>query len=150
MNKKLLITALLACTANAQAACYILRNHNGQVVYNDTQPPFDISAPPESTASIASKKAGQYLQILPDQCPTNPNANLQLERYNEAISNHERTPDMATTMALQMIKQDEEHEKRLNQIQAIERELDRYHEGVLGDVKRYNDEHEAMYPDDHR
>lgn len=150
MTKKTVMIALLTCMTNAHSTCYILRDHNGQVLYSDTRPPFDLSTPPESAALIAAKKAGQRLQILPDECPSNFNVNGQMNRYVESMSElrPKPPPDAAATMAIRMFNQDREKEAIHNEIKAFDREIGRYRRGVLGDVKRYNDKHEYLYPND--
>jgi hypothetical protein len=146
MKKLIQTMALLAYANSTHGACYMLQDSTGKVLYTGHQPPFDISAPPESAASIASKKAGQRLQIFSDKCPTDLTMDGQARRFEEETATKPQSVDHATAMALKMLAQDQQRKAAQNQVNEIRRELDRYHEGALKDLKRYNDIHEALYP----
>ena len=146
MKKLIQTMALLAYANTTHGACYMLQDSTGKVLYTDYRPPFDISAPPESAASIASKKAGQRLQVFSDKCPTDLTMDGQARRFEEETAAKPQSVDHATAMALKMIAQDQQRKAAQNRVNAIQQELERYHDGVLQDVKRYNDIHEALYP----
>lgn len=147
MHKQLIALSFMGMLTNANATCYMLQDAAGKVLYTSYQPPFDISAPPESAASIASKKAGQRLQIFQNGCPTDLTMDGQARRFEEETRTKPQSVDHATAMALKMIERDQQREALQQRLEDTRREIDRYHKGALQDVKRYNDIHEILYPD---
>ena len=148
MNTKYIFGIVTILPIVSIADCYVLHDASGKVLYASHSPPFDISTPPESPASVASKKAGQKLQIYPGVCTKNHKENLQESRYNEITGKTVETMDSARIMAYKMLEQEQKQTELQYQAQQIQTELNRYHRGILGDVKRHNDLHERLYPQD--
>ena len=104
--KKLLLTLLLMPEL-VHGTCYTLTNPQGQVLYNSTQPPFELSGPPHSAAYAASKKQGQKLKISP-HCHTTEISNEQIAQQ---LSNRDQI--RITTTVNQQIKEQKYRERQI-------------------------------------
>lgn len=130
--KKMLL-ALLLIPELAHGTCYTLTNSQGQILYNNTQPPFDLSGPPDSAAYAASKKQGQKLKISP-HCHTTEISNEQI-----AQKLSDRDQIRITTIVNQQIKEQEYIERQIQFNREAKHQLLRSGEQSAKWLRRYND-----------
>lgn len=131
---KRIISLALLLPLTTHATCYMVFNKNGDLVYQATTAPFDLSSPPDSPDYIAAKAKGYRVQISPD-CVIKRRA-TNIEIANDLA--HQNNLDIAAELRRQ-VHEDYERKRRANFIKDTDEELLRRGEIAVKQLRQMND-----------
>ena len=131
---KRIISLALLLPLTTHATCYMVFNKNGDLVYQATTAPFDLSSPPDSPDYSAAKAKGYRVQISPD-CVIKRRA-TNIEIANDLA--HQNNLDIAAELRRQ-VHEDYERKRRANFIKDTDEELLRRGEIAVKQLRQMND-----------